>query len=336
MRLTESDLDKNKKRKLGSQLKVSELGLGCMGMSDFYGPHEDSKSIRTIQKAIDLGVDFFDTADMYGPFTNESLLGSAFKGRRNNLIIATKFGNERDEQGGWHGINGKPEYVRKACDASLSRLGIDQIDLYYQHRVDKTIPIEETWGAMKELVSIGKVAHLGICEASPASIRRAHRVHPIAAIQSEWSIWTRDPENNGVLEVAKELGVGFVAYSPLGRGFLTGKFNNFDSFVVNDVRRKYPRFQQHNYSQNFKIVQALEVIAKSKGVSVGQLAIAWLLHQSEDLVTIPGTRNIQRLEENLASAEIVLSPEDLSAIDSIAPFGVAIGDRYPDMSTIDV
>jgi len=324
------------KRKLGSQLLVSELGLGCMGMSDFYGPREDATSIKTIQKAIDLGVDFFDSADMYGPFTNEVLLGAAIKGKRDNLIIATKFGNERDAQGGWHGINGKPDYVRKACDASLSRLGIDHIDLYYQHRVDKTIPIEETWGAMKELVIAGKVAHLGICEASPASIRKANAVHPIAAIQSEWSIWTRDPERNGVLDIAKELGIGFVAYSPLGRGFLTGKFSTFDSFDVNDVRRKYPRFQEKNYAQNFKIVEGLETIAQSKGASVAQIAIAWLLHQSKDVVTIPGTRNMQRLEENISSTHVELTPEDLKVIDLIAPFGVAIGDRYPDMSTIDV
>ena len=323
------------KRRLGNEgLEVSAQGLGCMGMSEFYGSADEGEAIATIQRALDLGVTFLDTADMYGPFTNEKLVGRAIAGRRDEVVLATKFGNQRGEDGSFLGINGKPDYVRAACDASLERLGVDHIDLYYQHRVDKTVPIEETVGAMAELVEQGKVRHLGLSEASPETIRRAHAVHPISALQTEYSLWTRDPEDT-VLPTVRELGIGFVAYSPLGRGFLSGAITKPDDLAEDDFRRRNPRFQGANFDKNLELVERVREIAAERDVTPGQLALAWLLAQGEDIVPIPGTKRREYLEENAAAAEIELSADELERIDEAAPAGVTAGDRYPDMSSID-
>ena len=323
-------------RALGSQgLVVSEQGLGCMGMSEFYGRADEGEAIATIHRALELGVSLLDTADMYGPFTNERLVGRAIADRREQVVVATKFGNERREDGGWVGINGKPEYVRSACEASLERLGVDHIDLYYQHRVDKTVPIEDTVGAMAELVSEGKVRYLGLSEASPQTLRRAHAVHPITALQSEYSLWTRDPEE-AILPTVRELGIGFVAYSPLGRGFLSGKYKQPEDLPEDDFRRHHPRFQGKNFQQNLRLVERIEEIAAEKEVTAGQLALAWVLAQGDDIVPIPGTKRRGYLEENVAASEIELSGEELSRIDEAAPVGATAGERYANMSTIDL
>lgn len=324
------------RRKLGQGLEVSAQGLGCMGMSDFYGVRDEDRAIETIHHALDLGINFLDTADMYGPFTNEILVGRAIKSRRENVIVATKFGNERDETGKFVGINGHPDYVRKACDASLRRLNIDYIDLYYQHRVDVKVPIEDTWGAMKALVESGKVRHLGISEAAPATIRKANAVHPITAVQSELSLWSRDVEDNGVLTTVRELGIGFVAYSPLGRGFLSGKFRTVEDLEPGDSRRGHPRFQGENFKKNLELVDRVKMIADEKGVSSSQLALAWVLAQGSDIVPIPGTKNIKYLDENIAALEITLSVEDLRRIDEAAPIGATAGDRYANMTNVNI
>jgi aryl-alcohol dehydrogenase-like predicted oxidoreductase len=320
-------------RKLG-QLEVSAEGLGCMGMSEFYGDADENEAVRTIQRALELGVNFLDTADMYGPFTNEKLVGRAIADRRDQVVLATKFGNVRGENGERLGIRGDADYVRQACDASLERLGVDHIDLYYQHRVDKTVEIEETVGAMKELVDAGKVRHLGLSEASPETIRRAHAVHEITALQTEYSLWTRDPEDQ-ILPTVRELGIGFVAYSPLGRGFLSGRFRSPADFEEGDFRRYHPRFQGENFQKNLELVEKVKEIADEKGVTAGQLALAWVLSQGEDVVPIPGTTKVKNLEENVAAAEIELSDDELTRLDAVAPNGAAAGDRYADMSSID-
>jgi aryl-alcohol dehydrogenase-like predicted oxidoreductase len=316
-------------RHLGSSaLTTSALGLGCMGMSEFYGATDEAESIRTIHRALDLGVNFLDTADVYGPFKNELLVGKAIKGRRDDVVLATKFGNRRGADGAFLGISGAPDYVRSACDASLQRLGVDHIDLYYQHRVDSTVPIEETIGAMAELVSAGKVRYLGMSEAGPATLRRAAKVHPITALQTEYSLWTRDPEDE-VLSTCRELGIGFVAYSPLGRGFLTGRFKSFDDLPADDYRRNSPRFQGENFQKNLDLVALIEQMAAEKQCTPSQLALAWLLAQGEDIVPIPGTKKVRYLEENLGALEVTLTEADLRRIDRIAPKGVAAGTRYP-------
>jgi aryl-alcohol dehydrogenase-like predicted oxidoreductase len=317
-----------KQRKLGRQgLAVSELGLGCMGMSEFYGPADEEKAIATIHRAIDLGINFLDTADMYGPFTNEKLVGRAVKGRRDKVIVATKFGVERRADGSWIGINGKPEYVRKACDASLGRLGLDCIDLYYQHRVDQTVPIEDTVGAMAELVRAGKVRYLGLSEAGPATIRRAHAVHPISALQTEYSLWTRDPEG-GIFAAIRELGVGFVAYSPLGRGFLTGRFTKPEDMTQGDYRRYSPRFAGENFARNLSLVEAVKRIAADKRATPAQVALAWVLAQGGDIVALFGTKRRVYLEDSAKAASVDLSAEDLARLDRAFPKGAAAGERY--------
>ncbi len=316
------------------RLAVSAIGLGCMGMSDFYGAGDEAESVTVIQRALDEGCTFLDTADMYGPFTNEVLVGKAIAGRRDEVVVATKFGNERRVDGSWVGVNGRPDYVRAACDASLQRLGVDHIDLYYQHRVDTTVAIEDTVGAMAELVAAGKVRHLGLSEAAPTTIRRAHATSPITALQTEYSLWTRDPEAE-ILSTVRELGIGFVAYSPLGRGFLTGRFTRPEDLPEDDTRRRHPRFQGQNFQRNLDVVTRVREMAQRKGCTPSQLAIAWLLAQGDDVVPIPGTKRLRYLVDNLGAVDVTLTPDELADIDRVAPKGFAVGDRYADMSMVN-
>jgi aryl-alcohol dehydrogenase-like predicted oxidoreductase len=323
-----------KTRMLGNEgLIVSELGLGCMGMSEFYGRRDDSESIATIRRALELGVTLLDTADAYGPFTNERLVGRAIQGRRDQVVLATKFGNVRGPNRERLGIRGDRDYVRMACDASLERLGVESIDLYYQHRVDRSTPIEETVGAMAELVAAGKVRYLGLSEASPATIRRAHAVHPISALQTEYSLWSRDPEYE-VLPTVRELGIGFVAYSPLGRGFLSGQIRSPEDLAEDDFRRDNPRFQGDNFARNLELVERVQAIADGKGVTASQLVVAWVLSRGDDVVPIPGTKQRRYLEENVVAAEVELTAAEIDDIESVFPQGASAGERYADMSSV--
>jgi len=325
------------KRKLGP-LEVSAIGLGCMGMSDFYGPRDEAESIATLHRALDLGVTLLDTADMYGPFTNEELVGRAIAGRRGDVVLATKCGIVRDPQNPLaRGLDGSPAYIRAACEGSLRRLGVDVIDLYQLHRVDPKTPIEESVGAMADLVKAGKVRHIGLSEASGATLRRAHAVHPIASVQTEYSLWTRDPEDDGVFAACRELGIGFLAYSPLGRGFLTGQIKRFEDLAADDFRRSAPRFQGDNFQKNLDLVEKVQAIAAEKGATASQLALAWVLAQGDFIVPIPGTKRRTYLEENVAAERIALTAEDLARIDAVMPPGAAAGARYAEvgMRTLD-
>jgi aryl-alcohol dehydrogenase-like predicted oxidoreductase len=331
------EVHRMERMRLGAQgLEVPRIGLGCMGMSEFYGPADEAGSIAAIHRALELGLTFLDTADMYGPFKNERLVGKALAGRRDGVVLATKFGNVRGEDGSWQGISGKPDYVRSACDASLERLGVDHIDLYYQHRVDLRVPIEDTVGAMAELVRAGKVRYLGLSEAAPATIRRAHATHPISALQTEYSLWSRDPEEQ-IFDTVQELGIGFVAYSPLGRGFLSGRWKTLDDLAPDDFRRFSPRFSQENFQKNLELVEHVRGLAAAKGVTASQLAVAWVLGRKPFIATIPGTTKVTHLEELAGAARVRLTPDELEQIERLLPPGSASGERYHEagMTTVN-